>query len=125
MKKWILGFGALFLFSGTAMAEMPNRQVALFKPAAMTVSSIARRPLKARPEFTLIVHAPEKKISPPPKTPIADELLPTLLRERAYSEPDAVAGFQMALPNLRPLNIVLAADDYLNPTWGLKIHLPW
>ncbi|MEZ4601507.1 MAG: hypothetical protein R2940_17090 [Syntrophotaleaceae bacterium] len=123
MKKWILVIGTLVLFSGTAMAEKPNKQISLFKPAA--VSSIARRPVKARPEFTLIVHAPEEKISPPPKTPIADELLPPLLRERAYSEPETVAGVQVALPNLRPLNIVLAADDYLNPTWGIKIHLPW
>jgi hypothetical protein len=52
------------------------------------------------------------------------ELEPALLRERAYTEASAFAGVQIALPT-SPLSIVLAADELLNPTYGLKLHLVW
>ncbi|MCD4688668.1 MAG: hypothetical protein K8R55_04955 [Desulfuromonadaceae bacterium] len=52
------------------------------------------------------------------------ELEPALLRERAFTEANAFAGVQIALPT-SPLSIVLAADELLNPTCGLKLHLVW
>jgi hypothetical protein len=52
------------------------------------------------------------------------ELEPALLRERAFTEASAFAGVQVALPT-SPLSIVFAADELLNPTCGLKLHLVW
>lgn len=63
-------------------------------------------------------HTPDTENELPP------ELEPALLRERAYTEANAFAGVQVALPT-SPLSIVLAADELLNPTYGLKLHLVW
>lgn len=63
-------------------------------------------------------HAPDTENELPP------ELEPVLLRERAFTEANAFAGVQVALPT-SPLSIVFAADELLNPTCGLKLHLVW
>ena len=63
-------------------------------------------------------HAPDTENELPP------ELEPALLRERAFTEANAFAGVQVALPT-SPLSIVFAADELLNPTCGLKLHLVW
>lgn len=63
-------------------------------------------------------HTPDTENELPP------ELEPALLRERAYTEASAFAGVQVALPT-SPLSIVFAADELLNPTCGLKLHLVW
>jgi hypothetical protein len=63
-------------------------------------------------------HTPDTENELPP------ELEPVLLRERAYTEASAFAGIQVALPT-SPLSIVFAADELLNPTCGLKLHLVW
>ncbi len=52
------------------------------------------------------------------------ELEPAVLRERAFTEANSFAGIQVALPT-SPLSIVFAADELLNPTYGLKLHLVW
>jgi len=64
------------------------------------------------------IHAPDTENELPP------ELEPALLRERAFTEANAFAGVQVALPT-SPLSIVFAADELLNPTCGLKLHLVW
>lgn len=63
-------------------------------------------------------HTPDTENELPP------ELEPALLRERAFTEANAFAGIQVALPT-SPLSIVFAADELLNPTCGLKLHLVW
>ncbi len=76
-------------------------------------------------ELTLVA-APAKPGSYAPDTQneIPPELEPALLRERAFTEANAFAGVHVALPT-SPLSIVLAADELLNPTCGLKLHLVW
>lgn len=63
-------------------------------------------------------HTPDTENELPP------ELEPALLRERAFTEATAFAGVQLALPT-SPLSIVFAADELLNPTCGLELHLVW
>lgn len=62
--------------------------------------------------------------TPDTENELPPELEPVLLRERAYTEATAFAGVQVALPT-SPLSIVLAADELLNPTCGLTLHLVW
>jgi len=59
-----------------------------------------------------------------PANELPSELEPATLRERAYTKANAFAGVQVDLPT-SPLSIVVAADDLLNPTCGLKLHLVW
>ncbi|MEZ4484654.1 MAG: hypothetical protein R2864_08665 [Syntrophotaleaceae bacterium] len=47
-----------------------------------------------------------------------------MLRERAFTEASAFAGFEVELPT-SPLSIVFAADDLLNPACGLQLYLVW
>jgi hypothetical protein len=76
-------------------------------------------------ELTLVA-APANPGSYTPDTEneLPPELEPALLRERSFTEANAFAGVQVALPT-SPLSIVLAADELLNPTYGLKLHLVW
>lgn len=76
-------------------------------------------------ELTLVA-APANPGSYTPDTEneVPPELEPALLRERAFTEANAFAGVHVALPT-SPLSIVLAADELLNPTYGLKLHLVW
>lgn len=76
-------------------------------------------------ELTLVA-APANLASPSIDTQneLPPELEPALLRERAFTEANAFAGVQVALPT-SPLSIVFAADELLNPTCGLKLHLVW
>jgi hypothetical protein len=125
MKTLVLTIGAILFLVGTAAAENPSRKISLFKTTKSSPASSDIRHFKMLPEITLVASVPAEKVVPSPKTPIADELLPSQLRERSYSEPDTFAGVQMSLPNFSPLNIVLAADDLLNPTCGIRFHLVW
>lgn len=71
-----------------------------------------------------LVAAPAARDAADAANELPPELEPTLLRERAFTEASAFAGFEVALPT-SPLSIVLAADDLLNPACGLKLHLVW
>ena len=71
-----------------------------------------------------LVSTPVAKDVADTENELPPELEPALLRERAFTEASAFAGFEVALPT-SPLSIVLAADDLLNPTCGLKLHLLW
>jgi len=76
-------------------------------------------------ELTLVaVPANLGTYTPDTENELPPELEPVLLRERAYTEASAFAGVQVALPT-SPLSIVLAADELLNPTYGLTLHLVW
>ncbi len=76
-------------------------------------------------ELTLVaVPAAVGSHTPDTQNELPPELEPALLRERAFTEANAFAGVQIALPT-SPLSIVLAADELLNPTCGLKLHLVW
>lgn len=76
-------------------------------------------------ELTLVAApASVKSHVPDTENELPPELEPALLRERAFTEANAFAGVQVALPT-SPLSIVFAADELLNPTCGLKLHLVW
>jgi hypothetical protein len=93
-------------------------------PAAVQQSQQAEQvPIDAK--VTLSVSVDREDAGPLPLNPVADELLPSQLRERSYSEPDAFAGLQVSLPKLSPVNLVLTTDDLLNPICGLTFHLVW
>lgn len=71
-----------------------------------------------------LVATPEAGNADAVENELPPELEPTLLRERAYTEASAFAGFELELPT-SPLSIVFTADDLLNPTCGLQLHLVW
>lgn len=85
--------------------------------AAVTAAKNVGLTLVATPA-KLGSHAPDTENELPP------ELEPALLRERAFTEANAFAGVRIALPT-SPLSIVFAADELLNPTCGLTLHLVW
>lgn len=106
----------LVIVTGIASATELNLAAATNTDHSATAKSV---------ELTLVAtpanvgsHTPDIENELPP------ELEPALLRERAFTEANAFAGVQVALPT-SPLSIVLAADELLNPTCGLKLHLVW
>ena len=78
----------------------------------------------ARNVSLALVATPAAKDADAVENELPPELEPALLRERAFTEASAFAGFEVALPT-SPLSIVLAADDLRNPTCGLQLHLHW
>lgn len=128
MKILALAIGAMLLLATAAAAEGPGKKRVSFNPerlpAAVQQSQQPRQVL-IDANIALSVSVAGEDAGLLPLNPVADELLPTQLRERSYSELDAFAGLQVALPNLSPVNVVLTTDDLLNPICGLKLHLVW
>jgi hypothetical protein len=128
MKILMLAIGAMLLLATAAVADGPRKTRVSFNPerlpAAVQQSQQSEQvPIDAN--VTLSVSVVREDAGPLPLNPVADELLPSQLRERSYSEPDAFAGLQVGLPKLSPVNLVLTTDDLLNPICGLKLHLVW
>lgn len=128
MKILALAIGAMLLLATAAAADGPRKNRVSFNPerlpAAVQQSQQSQQvPIDAN--VTLSVSVAREDAGPLPLNPVADELLPSQLRERSYSEPDAFAGLQVALPKLSPVNLVLTADDLLNPICGLTFNLVW
>jgi hypothetical protein len=125
MTKMALAIGLLLLLATTAGAEAAGENRPLFDGMALSARLALRPGVSIGPAFTLVVPIARQTLAPLPARRIAEELLPVQLRERSFSEPSGFAGLQVALPNLRPLNLVVTADDLLNPICGLKLHLVW
>jgi hypothetical protein len=124
MREIALTLGALILFAGTAAAEGPVRHIALYKTVSLPEVTRSSQKISLGHGLTLVAPSRIEKVSPSSEDSRVDEL-PLLLQERSFSEPDTVAGLELALPNFKPLNFVLAADDLMNPTCGLKLELVW
>jgi hypothetical protein len=125
MKTLALAIGAMLLLATVAAAEGPHKKRVSINAVRLPAAAQHSHQVLVDTSLTLTVSVAREDVGPPPLNPIADELLPTQLRERSYSEPDAFAGLQVALPNLSPVNLVLTTDDLLNPICGLKLHLVW
>ncbi len=125
MKTLALAIGALAFLATAAAAEGPRKKGASFEPVRLPAVVQHSQPMPVDASVTLTVSVAGEDAGPLPLNPVADELLPAQLRERSYSELDAFAGLQVALPNLSPVNVVLTTDDFLNPICGLKLHLVW
>jgi hypothetical protein len=106
--------------AGVASATELNLSAATDIDSRQSVAAAAKNV-----ELTLVaVPANLGTYTPDTENELPPELEPALLRERAYTEASAFAGVQVALPT-SPLSIVLAADELLNPTYGLTLHLVW
>ncbi len=125
MKTLALAIGAMLFLATAAAAEGPRKNRASFNPVRLPAAVHQSQQMPVDASVSLAVSVAGEEAVPLPLNPVADELLPTQLRERSYSEPDAFAGLQVALPNLTPVNVVLTTDDFLNPICGLKLHLVW
>lgn len=125
MKTLALAIGALLFLATAAAAEGPRKKRASFDPVRLPAVEQHSQPRPVDASITLTVSVACEDTVPLPLNPVADELLPAQLRERSYSEPDAFAGLQVALPNLSPVNVVLTTDDLLNPICGLRLRLVW
>jgi hypothetical protein len=125
MKTLALAIGAMLLLATAAAAEGPRKNRVSINPVRLPAAAHQSQQMPVDAGLTLTVSVAGEDAGPLPLNPVADELLPTQLRERSYSEPDAFAGLQVALPNLTPVNVVLTTDDFLNPICGLKLHLVW
>lgn len=106
--------------AGVASATELNLSAATDIDSRQSVAAAAKNV-----ELTLVA-APANlgTYTPDTENELPPELEPALLRERAFTEASAFAGVQVALPT-SPLSIVLAADELLNPTYGLTLHLVW
>lgn len=125
MKTLALAIAAMLFLATAAAAEGPRKNRASFDPVRLPTAVHQPQQMPVDAGLTLTVSAAGEDAVPLPLNPVADELLPAQLRERSYSELDAFAGLQVALPNLNPVNVVLTTDDLLNPICGLKLHLVW
>lgn len=119
MKRILTLIGILLvLTAGSAAAAEINIPVATDSSDGYLASSSAKSV-----DLTLVA-APVARDAADAANELPPELEPALLRERAFTEASAFAGFQVDLPT-SPLSIVFAADALLNPTCGLQLHLVW
>lgn len=121
MRQILTIFGILLvLVASSAVAGEIDNPAATEQVAGRQTSSLAKSV-----DLTLVAapRAVQQDFSGP-ENELPPELEPALLRERAYTETTAFAGVEVELPT-SPLSIVLAADDLLNPTCGLKLDLVW
>ncbi len=110
----------LVITAGTASAAELSLSAAFDADSSHLAATSAKNV-----ELTLVaVPVAVRSNTPDPENELPPELEPALLRERAFTEASAFAGVQIALPT-SPLSIVFAADELLNPTCGLKLHLVW
>ena len=125
MKKLAMTVGLLLLLAGTVGAEEANQNEYFLSNLPMPTPVNNSYQMQLGTDFVLVAAVTREEAEPHHESQIADELLSIEIRERSYSDPDVFAGLQLPLPNFTPLNIVLATDDLLNPTCGLRLHLFW
>ncbi len=125
MKRLTMVFGLLFLLAGTARAEEAVQSLCFLSEVNLPKLESNFHQVQLGNDFVLIASMAPDESEPFYRKKIADELLSIELRERSYSDPDFLAGLELPLPSFTPLNIVLATDDLLNPTCGLRLNLFW